>query len=40
VHRRYVSAALWEMSQREPVVLPPWDPMYALSRLNRTGAAF
>jgi len=39
VHRRYVSDALWELAQREPTVLPPWDPMYALSKLNRAGAA-
>ncbi len=39
VHRRYLSDALWELARREPTVLPPWDPMYALSRLKRAGAA-
>ncbi len=35
MHRRYVSDRLWELSRQEPEMLPPWDPMYALSRLDR-----
>ncbi len=35
VHRRYLPAEFWDLAGREPVVLPPWDPMSALSRLDR-----
>jgi bleomycin hydrolase len=37
VHERYLSQALIELSREPPVVLPPWDPMYALNHLRRGG---
>lgn len=34
LHKKYLSKELIKLSQMEPVVLPPWDPMYSLNRLN------
>jgi len=34
VHRRYVSDAMIDMTRQDPIVLPPWDPMYGLSDLQ------
>ncbi len=35
VHERYLSPALRELAQQPPILLPPWDPMYSLNRLQR-----
>lgn len=34
IHKKYLSEQLVKLSQKEPTVLPPWDPMYCLNRLN------
>ena len=34
VHKRYLSEELKKLSRVEPIVLPPWDPMSCLKRLQ------
>lgn len=35
VHEKYLSPRLRSLSRQPPVLLPPWDPMYGLTRLDR-----
>jgi bleomycin hydrolase len=34
IHKKYLSEELVKLSRKEPTVLPSWDPMYCLNRLN------
>jgi len=34
IHERYLSDELRERARKTPVALPPWDPMWALSKLR------
>lgn len=34
VHERYLSERIRRIAAEAPTILPPWDPMYALSHLN------
>ncbi|MBD3236363.1 MAG: hypothetical protein GF330_06655 [Candidatus Eisenbacteria bacterium] len=34
VHERYLSTRLRELATRPPILLPPWDPMRAITRLD------
>jgi bleomycin hydrolase len=35
IHEKYLSKQLLDISKRDPIVLPPWDPMYCLNKLNK-----
>ena len=39
VHERYLSPRLRELATQPPIVLPPWDPMYAITRLDQDQAS-
>jgi bleomycin hydrolase len=34
INKKYLSDELVKLSKKEPTVLPAWDPMYSLNRLN------
>ena len=34
VHKKYLSKGLIALSEKTPIELPPWDPMYVLNRLK------
>ncbi|NMC43915.1 MAG: C1 family peptidase [candidate division Zixibacteria bacterium] len=34
IHKKYLSKELIKLAEMEPVVLPPWDPMSSLNRLE------
>jgi bleomycin hydrolase len=34
IHEKYLSKDLLKLSKKKPIVLEPWDPMYALNRLR------
>ncbi|MCK4306049.1 MAG: aminopeptidase, partial [Candidatus Eisenbacteria sp.] len=34
IHQKYLSDELIEFSRKDPILLPPWDPMYALNHLE------
>ncbi|MDD4052517.1 MAG: C1 family peptidase, partial [candidate division Zixibacteria bacterium] len=34
IHKKYLSDELVKLSRKGPTVLPAWDPMYSLNRLN------
>jgi bleomycin hydrolase len=34
VHKDYLSPGLIELSEKKPIELPPWDPMYGLNNLR------
>ncbi|MCK5127216.1 MAG: aminopeptidase [candidate division Zixibacteria bacterium] len=34
IHKRYLSKELVKIAESKPTILPPWDPMYALTKLQ------
>jgi bleomycin hydrolase len=34
INKKYLSKEILALADKKPIILPPWDPMYALNRLQ------